>query len=559
MNSYFKEINIAITRRSRTATHSIETCLTGDPIVRLWLLRLLVPLGCHKDFIRKNGFANDLMAQQLGLGAWVDKASQDFEPGEVLTELRKDLREVEKEFISLDLAACLSQNIQRLSDLVGLSETDRRILEFAVMLQNERVLDDAAGWLGNLSSVKVFHSLSVVLALPESEVRAALAPNGPLARSGLVSIDQRGSSTLRGKLDLLSETFADHICSAETDPVNLLRGMVTLAGPARLTLSDYSHITSSLDILRSYLRHAIATARSGLNIYLHGAPGMGKSELARVLAAELGSELFEVASEDADGDPVCGHRRLRGFSAAQSFLTQRQALIVFDEVEDVFNNGDSLFGRKSTAQSQKAWVNRILEINVVPTLWLSNSIGSLDPAFVRRFDMVIELPIPPKSQRMRIIGQQCQDLLEPGAIAMVAESQVLAPAVVARAAAVVSCIRGELGASKAADAFIRLINSTLEAQGHATVRPNDPNQLSSIYDPCFIRADADLAQIAAGLVESRSGRLCLYGPPGTGKTTYGRWIAEQMGVPLLVLRASDLMSKWVGGVSSGCNLTQCSD
>jgi SpoVK/Ycf46/Vps4 family AAA+-type ATPase len=40
--------------------------------------------------------------------------------------------------------------------------------------------------------------------------------------------------------------------------------------------------------------------------------------------------------------------------------------------------------------------------------------------------------------------------------------------------------------------------------------------------------------------------LCLYGPPGTGKTAYARWLAEQMGVPLLTQRASDLMSKWLG-------------
>ena len=44
----------------------------------------------------------------------------------------------------------------------------------------------------------------------------------------------------------------------------------------------------------------------------------------------------------------------------------------------------------------------------------------------------------------------------------------------------------------------------------------------------------------------RSGRLCLYGPPGTGKTAYGRWLAQQLGVPLLVKRASDLKSKWLG-------------
>jgi SpoVK/Ycf46/Vps4 family AAA+-type ATPase len=40
--------------------------------------------------------------------------------------------------------------------------------------------------------------------------------------------------------------------------------------------------------------------------------------------------------------------------------------------------------------------------------------------------------------------------------------------------------------------------------------------------------------------------LCLYGPPGTGKTAYGRWLAEQLDMPLLVKRCSDLMSPFVG-------------
>src|SRR5690606_17752441 len=44
----------------------------------------------------------------------------------------------------------------------------------------------------------------------------------------------------------------------------------------------------------------------------------------------------------------------------------------------------------------------------------------------------------------------------------------------------------------------------------------------------------------------RSGRLCLYGPPGTGKTAYGRWLAGQLDMPLLVKRASDLISPYIG-------------
>lgn len=61
----------------------------------------------------------------------------------------------------------------------------------------------------------------------------------------------------------------------------------------------------------------------------------------------------------------------------------RRALLVFDEVEDVFNDDHGLFGRKSTAQTRKAWINRMLEENVVPTIWLSNSVRGMDPAFIR--------------------------------------------------------------------------------------------------------------------------------------------------------------------------------
>src|SRR5690606_27696719 len=231
--------------------------------------------------------------------------------------------------------------------LIKLSEYERHILAFAVMIRNESLLDDAADILGPLSSVKMFHVLSLLLDIPEEEIRKSLSAQGMLARSGLVSVDRSGVSTLRGKLDILSDSFADNIFSSESDPISLLRDMVVPGAAAQLDLTDYEYIASSLAVLRSYLKQSIATGRKGVNIFLYGSPGTGKSQLVKALAEELGFEHFEVSSEDREGDPVSGERRLRAFRAAQSFFSQRNALILFDEVEDVLNDGDSVWGRKS--------------------------------------------------------------------------------------------------------------------------------------------------------------------------------------------------------------------
>lgn len=515
-------------------------------LIRLWTFRILAPLGASREFVTPNGFRDDSYAELLGLEALIDSDSQNFNARRAKTEIRRIHQKLELQAIHSKLPDCLSSNLDRLVDLVGLSDTDRSILAFAVMLHTERFLDDCADWLGQLSSVKVFHALSVLLCIPEQEIRAALSSTGLLVRSGLLWVDRNGTSTLRGKLNLLSDAFADHICSTETDPINLLRDTVALSVAGQVGIDEYEHIGKSLSVLRPYLRRAHLDGRRGVNIFFHGNPGTGKTELARALAHELGCELFEVASQDADGDPIVGERRLRAFRAAQSFFFTRKVIILFDEVEDVFNDGDQLFGRKSTAQTRKAWINRMLEENSVPTLWLSNSIDGLDPAFVRRFDMVFELPVPPRKQRKQLLADTCSDLLDPATIGRISESEDIAPAIVTRAASVVRSVRQDLGEAGAGSAFELLVNNTLEAQGYRAIRKGGSVDLPEVYDPAFIQADTDLAKVAAGLVTSRMGRICLYGPPGTGKTAYGRWLADQLDAPLITKRASDLISMWVG-------------
>lgn len=518
-----------------------------EPVVRLWALRILVELGVHRRFVTHCGFADDSLAELIGLGDWIDGAAKPFDYAVVRGKLRQLHVEAERQWGQRRLPSSLTSNVARLSKLVGLSDADGQVLGFAVSLQSERLLNDAAAWLGDLTSAKMVHALSVTLKLPEVDVRASLDARGLLARSGLVSVYRSGITSMGVKLDLISTDFADLMTTIDVDPIHLLRDVVSACAPGTLNLGDYRHIQSSLNILCPYLKRAQATGRRGVNIFIHGAPGTGKSELAKVLAAELGCELFEVASEDADGDPVNGERRLRAFRGAQTFFAKRQALVVFDEVEDIFDDTPDFHGNKSTAQRRKAWINRTLEGNPVPALWLSNSIDGIDPAFIRRFDMVFELPVPPRRQRQRIVAQVCGDLIDSACNARLANIKTLAPAVVTRAASVVRTIGDQLNAVQKIQALEHLVGNTLKAQGHAGLRMDDALRLPETYDPAFIQADADLAEVVDGIRQAGSARLCLYGPPGTGKTAYGRWLAQQLDKPLLIKRASDLLSKWLGG------------
>jgi transitional endoplasmic reticulum ATPase len=290
-------------RRTASPTFPVKEI---ESITELWMLRMLVPLSGHKTFVMRNGFSEDRVAYYLGVGDWLDNDELDFDSAAVRTQLRELHVAAEQKAAQLEAPAGLRANMARLSQLVGLSEVDCRILEFAALLHHDRVLDDCADTLGQLNSLKVIDALAVVLDLDRRSVQSALGSQGVLARSGLLAIDRGNSGYLRGKLDLLSDSFADLILGGEADPLTLLKDTVSPSTPPQLSLADYGHIADSLMLLRPYLEQALVDGRVGVNIFLHGAPGTGKSELARAMAAQLECELFEVASEDSDGDPVLG-------------------------------------------------------------------------------------------------------------------------------------------------------------------------------------------------------------------------------------------------------------
>jgi SpoVK/Ycf46/Vps4 family AAA+-type ATPase len=284
--------------------------------------------------------------------------------------------------------------------------------------------------------------------------------------------------------------------------------------------------------------------RKGVNLLIHGDPGTGKTELARLLAREIGIELIDVASEDEEGFPIQGGDRLRALRAAQNILEQGDSLILFDEASDIFDDGG--FFNQATADKVKGWLNHQLGANPVPVIWITNSIESIDPAFIRRFDIVQEISVPPRSRRAEIIKTYSGNRLADATVTRLAEIDVLSPAVCQRAIKVAECVMDGEQTQNMKNVVEHLIVETIKAQGHGPIRKSHCHDSSDHFDLSYLACDADLHNITEGISRSKSARLCLYGPPGTGKTAYGHWLSRQIDMPFHAKQASDLISPWIG-------------
>jgi len=511
-----------------------------EELIRLWALRMLVPLGGHCRFGEYEWTQCRHLVSLLDLPTF-DPGDEKFKEN-LLRALRHRHSESEMSNAAREIPPTLRRNIEQLQDLVGLTEVDGRILEFAVLLHTSIELEQSANMLGELSTRMVPRILAVLLDRQEAAITDAFHDKANLARLGLLTLEL-GTDHLTTKLRFASRNFAVRLCSHLDDIVDLLRGRLTSASAPELILDDYRHVQDTLEVLRPYVRAALDERRRGVNILIYGPPGTGKSQLARVLARDQSVELLEVAIEGERDEAFEGEKRLTVLRLAQTLLGNRKALLLFEEASDVFSDF-SVFNMGGTAQARKAWVNRLLENNSVPTLWLLNSVRGIDPAFLRRFDVVFELNVPPERQRQQLASRLGKGLLIAEAVQRIAAEEAVTPGIIARAAAVVRVAGECIPVERRSAAVEHLVENTLVSQGHVGL--SAATGLPQHYDPRYVNVDVDLCAIADGIACTRSARLCLYGPPGTGKTAFGRWLSQHAGMPLIVKRASDLTSMFLG-------------
>ena len=428
------------------------------------------------------------------------------------------------------------RNIATLGDRLGLAPAERALITLAVIGQATRVLHDVLERLAEMVRDRptAARTLASLLDQPIAAIRAALTPESTLMRTGLLRLnlheDDEPLLHPRGGLApvMFDEFDADQALFAQ------------FARPARapnLLREDFAHLEQDIDILVALLGAASRKGETGINIMLYGPPGTGKTGLARVLAAQARPALHEVRHTENDGAGMTRERYSQVVVAQRLLRTVAGVALMFDETED-------LLPRRGVTASDalgKAAFNELLETNPVPMIWISNEIGHIYPAYLRRFAFLLEVKNPSRKVRRRILERAFRGLdVQDHWLDSVAEHGELPPGQIAQAARVAALVVCEIDP---VDVAARTLRTGMRAIGQ---RPAEHIVPATALDLAYLNCNADTAALVANSSVRPLESLAFYGPPGTGKTALAAHTAPACDRPLLVKRASDLLSPWVG-------------
>ena len=380
-------------------------------------------------------------------------------------------------------------------------------------------------------------TMALLTGHPAKGVGGALASSQPLRQLGLLESRGGGDFAPSGTVMRLMRTRT-------TDAERLRDTLFGTAKPSQLTWEDFDHLHAR-ELNHDLLAAALDAREKGVNVLFHGPPGTGKTEFAKVLGARLKARTVFVGEADEEGGEPNRHDRIAHLALASTLAARAgRTVLVVDEADDIFTGVDE--DRRSSRIGSKVFTNRIVEGSAAPTIWITNQPDRLGPATMRRMSLAVRFDAPDTRRRRRMaerMAERHEVKLEGKALDRLAAIET-APALLDAGFRAARLTGGE------APVVEQAARSLARAMGEEAPVRALPGPVP--FDPALSSADTDLVALAekVAAAPSRALSFLMSGPPGTGKSAYARFLAEKMGLEVLVRRASDLKSMWVGGTEA---------
>jgi predicted TIM-barrel fold metal-dependent hydrolase len=438
------------------------------------------------------------------------------------------------------------QNIRALSDYMGFDALTCQAFEFLYAMRK----DDPLATLVTEFAGKDYGLRCAIIASMTGNpgygraMATILGTSGPLMQSGFLEsicvddddYDPYVSDSIFTSLEQLDIEMDDLV--AHLFPSDKAR-------TSELTLADFDDLGPQLDALVKRIVTAVDNGETGVNVLLHGAPGVGKSELARAIARSCDYRCVMIGESEAKDNRPEAQKRIADARRINALVRHIDSKMigVMDEAEDLLlKTGDS---SKSADPHSKVAVNTLLEDNRIPTIFTVNDPHKFHPSFKQRFDFIMNVPQRSIRQQARIWSEMLDKYgvsgVDPQQTLGLARQYNLAPREIETLAQLAASAPDPLPAIE------RQVREMAEAAKQCATAYNRPESVPPKFSPDFItarQADSSIVdtQALAATIRDSGDRFrgLISQEVGQGGTVLARYLAEQSDRQTLELDGGDI-------------------
>ena len=326
----------------------------------------------------------------------------DAEDWNLILETLQDLSdELGDDYVPTSLG-----NMLVLCDHFGMTENEKEVIKFLHVYSASDDLRKISSILPSKSYNQMYQFIAAVTGVETEEVKALLDfKTSKLNQIGFIMpyADEAFWEVGEDNLDDVLENFpvlnpsllrqlSGPLAKAPEELYERIGGKV---GETELTLEDFNYLGHIISDASRALENAKKSHDVGHNIVIAGAPGGGKTEFVKVLCNALGFVPI-MAAEDEDTTSQGPGARLNHYKLQNALATMSdKAIMIFDECEDAIRmyeeDGDDNNAKKRKMPS-KLMLNRTLEENKTPAIWICNDIDVFHPSLLSRFGTVVMMP-----------------------------------------------------------------------------------------------------------------------------------------------------------------------
>ena len=178
-------------------------------------------------------------------------------------------------------------------------------------------------------------------------------------------------------------------------------GLVLPDEPGDLLRDAAARLVHQRTVLEDWAMGPVTKSTGGVRVLLCGVPGTGKSLAAEVLATAVGTDLLRVDLSQVVSKWLGETEKNLGavFDAAE----RTRAVLLLDEADALFASRTEVTDSHDRyANLETAYLLQRLEASDGIVVLTTNLRRGIDPAFLRRLDVVVDVPLPEEPSRRRL-------------------------------------------------------------------------------------------------------------------------------------------------------------